>query len=296
MTIDELYLEIRACANKNNIDRAKKLLGQLRSRVAIEIKGSVAWRPISILIESVKNNKEASILDYGCGGGRTTIYLHLLGYTNVFGIDLISQQKNSLDPELTTQTLNNRLIEILGYSKPFFFEYDGVNMPFDDNTFDIVYSEQVLEHVQNLNAYYRESSRVLRPGAEAYFSFPHKYIPYDSHGNTWFVHMLPESLRMIVYNMLGRDILFLKQLLNYRSVYYHKKLAANYFSRIQNITPTLLTQFSSEDLNRYKGNRFIRGVVDKLVKQPFLGPTFTKCISIFSMANLIMINNKPNHL
>lgn len=42
--------------------------------------------------------------------------------------------------------------------------YDGVHMPFEDGTFDVVWSSDVLEHVRRPERTLSESFRVLRPG------------------------------------------------------------------------------------------------------------------------------------
>lgn len=42
-------------------------------------------------------------------------------------------------------------------------KYDGINLPFSDESFDIVYSSNVLEHVKNLDLLIRETKRVIKP-------------------------------------------------------------------------------------------------------------------------------------
>lgn len=42
-------------------------------------------------------------------------------------------------------------------------DYDGENIPFEDRSFDVVLSSNVLEHVVNLTALHGEIKRVLRP-------------------------------------------------------------------------------------------------------------------------------------
>lgn len=42
--------------------------------------------------------------------------------------------------------------------------YDGQNIPFPDNSFDVVFSSNVLEHVKCLEQLHKESVRVLQPG------------------------------------------------------------------------------------------------------------------------------------
>lgn len=42
--------------------------------------------------------------------------------------------------------------------------YDGVHLPFDDDQFDVVFSSNVLEHVERLQDLLREMRRVVKPG------------------------------------------------------------------------------------------------------------------------------------
>ena len=64
-----------------------------------------------------------------------------------------------------------------------FSTYDGLVLPFPDGRFDFVFSQQVLEHVapDQIENYYIEEARVLRPGGVAFHEVPHRLIPYDSH-------------------------------------------------------------------------------------------------------------------
>jgi SAM-dependent methyltransferase len=51
-------------------------------------------------------------------------------------------------------------------------EYDGQQFPFPDNSFDVVFSSNLLEHVQDLAQLHRESARVLRKGGHAVHIMP----------------------------------------------------------------------------------------------------------------------------
>jgi SAM-dependent methyltransferase len=51
-------------------------------------------------------------------------------------------------------------------------DYDGLNIPFSDASFDIVFSSNVLEHVLDLPKVLAETRRVLRPGGYAVHAMP----------------------------------------------------------------------------------------------------------------------------
>ena len=54
-------------------------------------------------------------------------------------------------------------------------------LPFADATFDFVFSDQVLEHVQDHVRAFAEIERVMKPGAISLHIFPAKLKPIESH-------------------------------------------------------------------------------------------------------------------
>jgi SAM-dependent methyltransferase len=50
--------------------------------------------------------------------------------------------------------------------------YDGVNLPFADNSFDVIYSSNTMEHVLNEPALHSEFKRILRPTGVAVHIVP----------------------------------------------------------------------------------------------------------------------------
>jgi SAM-dependent methyltransferase len=63
--------------------------------------------------------------------------------------------------------------------------------PFDDNVFDLIWSDYVLEHIRNPLHFFKEIFRVMKPGASFFFRTPNKYhyisilgrlSPYWIHG------------------------------------------------------------------------------------------------------------------
>jgi SAM-dependent methyltransferase len=52
------------------------------------------------------------------------------------------------------------------------FLWDGKKMPFEDASFDVVISTEVLEHVPDPDTYLMEVKRVLKPGGMFFFTVP----------------------------------------------------------------------------------------------------------------------------
>jgi len=51
-------------------------------------------------------------------------------------------------------------------------DYDGVHIPFADNSFDFVFSSNVLEHIPHIEQFQAEIKRVLKPGGIAIHILP----------------------------------------------------------------------------------------------------------------------------
>jgi SAM-dependent methyltransferase len=61
-------------------------------------------------------------------------------------------------------------------------------LPFADNSYDVVFSHEVLEHVQDDRQACREMARVLRPGGRAALLVPNRLYPFETHGIYWRGH------------------------------------------------------------------------------------------------------------
>jgi SAM-dependent methyltransferase len=59
---------------------------------------------------------------------------------------------------------------------------DAAGIPYDDQTFDVVFSDNVLEHLENPGIVFQEINRVLKPGGKFLFKTPNKwhYMPLIS--------------------------------------------------------------------------------------------------------------------
>jgi SAM-dependent methyltransferase len=81
----------------------------------------------------------------------------------------------------------------------------GERLPFAANTFDLVFSNEVIEHVENDALYAAEMVRVVKPGGRILLFCPNRWYPVEQHGIFWhghykfgnipLVNYLPDSLR-----------------------------------------------------------------------------------------------------
>ncbi len=116
------------------------------------------------------------VMDLGCGPGESVdVFRGIDPDVDWHGVDIESS------PEVAGRTRTDAA----------FHTYDGVHLPFDDGSFDIVYSHQVFEHVRHPDRLLADVARVLRAGGsfigsvsglEPYHSFSlFNYTPYGWH-------------------------------------------------------------------------------------------------------------------
>lgn len=112
--------------------------------------------PITMrFLDSLSLPEDARCLDVGCGLGYTTRLLtaHLPAPQNVIGVDA--------DPDLVGAARDKRGEDAVAE----FREADATDLPFPDDTFDLVFGRFLLAHVPEPEAVVREYSRVARDGA-----------------------------------------------------------------------------------------------------------------------------------
>jgi SAM-dependent methyltransferase len=75
-----------------------------------------------------------------------------------------------------------------------FIDADGTNLPFPDASFDLVFSNSVIEHVGDAAQQRRFANEMLRVGKKIYFQTPNKWFPVEPHLIGIFIHWLPFSV------------------------------------------------------------------------------------------------------
>lgn len=136
-----LISTISKCVSVSRLWIARQTLSHLESIRTYELENIAKLLP-----------SKATILEIGAGTGWQAKALEMKGHS-VVAVDLPSSTYSS-----------NRVIDII--------EYDGKTLPFNDNSFDIIFSSNVLEHVHSLNDLLKENQRVIKPNGHLIHVLP----------------------------------------------------------------------------------------------------------------------------
>ena len=94
----------------------------------------------------------------------------------------------------------------------------GTNLPFGDDSFDIAFSNAVLEHVGGREEQRRFVHELCRVAPKVFVSTPNRRFPLEVHTLVPFLHWLPRSARDRAFAALRRDAWEGVELLNRREL------------------------------------------------------------------------------
>lgn len=83
--------------------------------------------------------------------------------------------------------------------------FKGGSFPFADNSFDVVHSNAVIEHVggkEKQRAFIKELARV---GKRFFFTTPSRHFPIETHTNVPFFHYLPKQIFDRLLRIIGKE-------------------------------------------------------------------------------------------
>ncbi|TVR50265.1 MAG: class I SAM-dependent methyltransferase [Puniceicoccaceae bacterium] len=220
--------------------------------------------------------KGVRILDVGCGDGAKVGFLRSLGY-EAFGCDVSFK----VSPRLEEMVANGWLFQL---------ELEDYQFPFPDRFFDCLYSDQVVEHVQNFDQFIPETARVLKADGHSFHYFPSRFRFMEAHVK------LPYAALIRVRPWLLFWILTLTPVRKWKADQLVKEvdLTASYLNNYTNYLPfkTLLTLFSrSFGHVSYDQRKLLSAMDSKIPRWLRLSPVF---VSWYSLARArLLLARKP---
>jgi methionine biosynthesis protein MetW len=109
-----------------------------------------------VILETMPHRDGARMLDLGCSDGRWTLDVaRHVGTTDVHGVEMLEER---------AAEARGRGVEVVvaDLSEPL--------AAYEDASFDVIHSNQVIEHVRDTDCYMREIRRLLRPDGYALIS------------------------------------------------------------------------------------------------------------------------------
>lgn len=134
------------------------------------------------------------ILDFGCGTGGLVYALRDLGF-DAYGFDIYDRVDYRKPDDSCYFGFSQKGMSATSDTR---IDVETFRAPFSDNSFDIVISTSVLEHVMNLPSMITEVARLLNEKGFAYhlypnknvFIEPHMYIPFGSRiQSRWYFYL-----------------------------------------------------------------------------------------------------------
>lgn len=143
---------IQQYIDSSNLDASVKL----QDRFSSNRHGWYKWT-----FNNIKLNKKYKVLEIGCGNGA-------LWSKN---IDLLDKDINITLTDVCEDMVNNAKKNLSDYSDVFDFEIvDPNNIPFEDESFDLVIANHILFYMKDLDKVLKEIKRVLKVGGHFYSS------------------------------------------------------------------------------------------------------------------------------
>jgi len=128
-------------------------------------------RRMALLARTVRLTSDTRVLDVG-------------GTVDIWRLAPVMPKLVLLNQERARYEIGTSEIVVLG---------DGTSLPFADQSFDLVFSNSVIEHVGSRAEQARFAAEIARVGRHYWVQTPNRYFPIEHHLWTPFVHWLPRS-------------------------------------------------------------------------------------------------------
>ena len=132
-----------------------------------------SWDTYKMIKKISSANRESFVLDVGCYESPILPMLKRLGFTNLYGCDLVLKSSSDCNPNFTNNNNNNNnsfkyhedyepIAKMYGDKSYHLSIRNLEDKKYKDQMFDYVTSLSVIEHGVNIEKYFREMSRIIK--------------------------------------------------------------------------------------------------------------------------------------
>ena len=211
---------------------------------------------------NVSDLKGKKVLEIGSGMGIFVSVTRKHYEMESFGIEPSEEGFNS------SFQISHDILKHYELNSDIIIDAKGENIPFEDNSFDIVFSSTVIEHVDIPYKVLQESLRVLKPGGYLHFVYPNHHSFFDGHYCIFHPPLLFRGALFpwMVKYVYRRDPAFAKTLRTELNVWSTqqmlRKLNKEYsFYKISLGTDIFLNRMNSLAFGEYAGLGMIRRIL-----------------------------------
>ncbi len=174
---------------------------------------------------SKKDKSEIKILDFGCGLGGLVLLAENENF-KTWGVEIDKEAA-----EIAKLRVKNPDRIILT---------DSEKLPFDDESFEVITSKCVIEHVSDLEKYITEVYRVLKKDGIFIIFAPNHLFPWEGHYKTFFIpYLMPYAKKIfkIFLKIKNKNVNYLNYI-NTRitPLYLIKKIREAGFDKVKNLS------------------------------------------------------------
>ena len=184
------------------------------------------------LFKDIVNNfekydfKEKKLLEVGAGVGTFLIVSRMQYGIESFGLEPSSDEFSPF------KEISSAILKEYNISNDIIVNATGEQIPFPDDSFDLIYSTNVLEHVKDPKVVIAESIRVLKSGGYLQFVIPNYFSFWEGHYGIFWPCITNKTLGKIYARLINKNPNYIDTL-QLISPFYLKKILKELEGKIE---------------------------------------------------------------